>query len=344
MNQQSLNLFHAAIRPAVLVLLAVMVFALSGCAETAESTPADTAPAPTPTTPADPTATQPVLTPTPIPYQSPDWFDQAVLYSIFVRSFADSDGDGIGDLNGITNRLDYLETLGVDVIWLLPIHPSPSYHGYDVSDYFAVNPDYGTLEDLQALTDAAHQRGMRLILDLVSSHLSNQNPLFQEAYGNPDAENEDWFEFTNDDNTQYAGFINLREMPRFNHYNPGVVNYLTEAALYWIDLDQDGDYSDGIDGFRVDNATYPPREFFASLRQSLKAANPEILLLGEVWVEDTRTLTTYYPDMFDALFNFPMYKIVQGSQDANNDNLLVGSTRPVLLEIAVLDELSLIHI
>ena len=121
-------------------------------------------------------------TPTPLPYQTPDWFDHAVLYSIFVRSYADSDGDGIGDLNGITNRLDYLETLGIDVIWLLPIYPSPSYHGYDVTDFFSVNPEYGTLEDLETLVDAVHARGMHIILDFVPSHLSSQNPLFLEAY------------------------------------------------------------------------------------------------------------------------------------------------------------------
>jgi glycosidase len=277
-------------------------------------------------------------TPTPIPYQTPDWFDNAVLYSIFVRSFADSDGDGTGDLNGITNRLDYLEDLGAEVLWLLPIYPSPSYHGYDVTDFFAVNPDYGTLADLQHLVEEAHSRGMRVILDFVPSHLSNQNPLFQEAYRNPGAENEEWFVFTSENNVQYAGFANSNEMPRFNHFNPEVVDYLTEAALYWMDLDGDGDFTDGIDGFRVDNATFPPQEFFTSLRQSLKAANPDVLLLGETWVTDPRSLSTFYQDQFDALFDFPLYSVVQGNQNSNNDGLLAGKTLPLLLKTTLEEE------
>ena len=285
-------------------------------------------------------AETPLPTPevTPIAYETPDWFDSSVLYEIFVRSYADSDGDGIGDLNGIANRLDYLEDLGADVLWLMPIYPSPSYHGYDVTDFFAVNPDYGTLEDLQALVTAVHQRGMRIILDFVPSHLSNQNPLFQEAYRNPGAENEDWFVFTNDTNTQYAEFAGSSEMPRFNHFNPEVVDYLTQAALYWMDLDGDGDYTDGVDGFRVDNATFPPQEFFMQLRQSLKAANPEALLLGETWVTDPRSLSIFYQDQFDALFDFPLYSAVQSNQNSNNDGLLAGKSLPLLIKTTLQDE------
>jgi len=286
-------------------------------------------------------AQAPAETPTPTftPFQTPDWFDHAVLYSIFVRSYADSDGDGIGDLNGIENRLDYIESLGVDVIWLLPIYPSPSYHGYDVTDFFSVNPDYGTLEDLQALVDAVHARGMHLILDFVPSHLSNQNPLFLEAYRNPGADNEDWFVFTNDTNTRYAGFADNAEMPRFNHFNPEVVQYLVDAALFWLDLDGDGDMLNGVDGFRVDNATFPPTEFFVSFRQQIKAANPDALLLGETWVTDPRSMSIYYQDQFDALFDFPLYSIAQGNQNINKDGLLYGKISPILLTSLLQEEI-----
>ncbi|MBN2045535.1 MAG: hypothetical protein JW757_10985 [Anaerolineales bacterium] len=315
--------------------LLLAVFLLSACGQSQPAQPTSTQ-APTSTLiPPTPTSTP---EPTLIPYQTPDWFDNSVLYSIFVRSYADSDGDGIGDLNGITNRLEYLETLGVDVLWLLPIYPSPSYHGYDVSDFFAVNPEYGTLDDLQALVEAVHSRGMRIILDFVPSHLSKQNPLFQEAYRNPGATNQEWFVFTNETNTQYAGFAGNEEMPRFNHYNPDVVEYLTTAALYWMDLDGDGDYTDGIDGFRVDNVTFPPQEFFVSLRQSIKAANPEVLLLGEAWLIDPRSLSIFFQDQFDALFDFPLYSVVQGNQNSNNDGLLAGRTLPLLLKTRFEDE------
>jgi len=284
-------------------LFLLPAFGLTACGQTAAPAATPTLPAATSTVPAAlPSAT--AVIPTTIPYQTPDWFANAVLYEIFVRSYADSDGNGIGDLAGITEKLDYIESLGVDVLWLMPIYPSPSYHGYDVTDFFAVNPDYGTLKDLQALVDAAHQRGLRVILDFVPSHLSNQNPLFEEAYGNPEAENADWFVFTNKTFTQYAGFADTKEMPRFNHFNPEVIDYLTDAALFWLDLDGDGDFTDGIDGFRVDNATFPPQEFFVELRQSIKAANPDALLLGETWVTDPRSLSIFYEDQFDALFDF----------------------------------------
>lgn len=278
------------------------------------------------------------VTPTSPPYETPDWFKEGVLYEIFVRSYADSDGDGIGDLQGITEHLDYLSALGVSVIWLMPVYPSPSEHGYDVTDFFDINPQYGTLEDLQTLVESAHAIGMRVILDFVPSHLSDQNPLFQEAYGNPDAEKSDWFVWTNDAHTQYAGFADNREMPRFNHYQPEVVEYLIDAAKFWLDLDGDGDLQDGVDGFRVDNATFPPKEFFVSFRRAIKAANPEALILGEVWVDTPTNLSSFYEDQFDALFDFPLYGLLQGNHDFNEDGLLAGKGFPSLLSALLGEE------
>jgi glycosidase len=172
---------------------------------------------------------------------------------------------------------------------------------------------------------------MRVILDFVPSHLSSQHPLFQDAYRNPESEYSDWFVWTNDAHTTYAGFAGSREMPRFNHYNPEVVEYLSGAALFWLDLDGDGDYSDGIDGFRVDNATFPPQEFFVALRQALKGKNPDALLLGETWVHNPSDMSRFFTDQFDALFDFPLYELLQGNQDMNADGLLAGQGFPVLL-------------
>src|SRR5215469_13999958 len=104
-----------------------------------------------------------------------------VYYEIFVRSFADSNGDGVGDLNGITARLDYLQWLGVSGIWLTPIHPSPSYHGYDVIDYFAINPQFGTMADFHRLLREAHARGIKVLIDMVLNHTSDRNPWFRQA-------------------------------------------------------------------------------------------------------------------------------------------------------------------
>ncbi len=120
------------------------------------------------------------------------WWNDVVFYEIFVRSFKDSDGDGIGDFQGIIQQLDYLndgnpETktdLGIGALWLMPINPSPSYHGYDVTDYKAVNPDYGTLDDFKQLLEACHARGIRVIMDFVVNHTSTQHPWFKAAAPN----------------------------------------------------------------------------------------------------------------------------------------------------------------
>jgi alpha-amylase len=275
----------------------------------------------------------PVPSPTNISYVTPDWFKNAVLYLVYVRSFADSNGDGLGDLNGVTGKLDYLASLGVNTLWLMPIFPSPSEHGYDVQDFMAINPEYGTLADLQTLVSEAHERDIKVLLDFVPSHLSDQHPYFQDAYKNPASIYSDWFVWTNEAHSTYAGFANLAEMPRFNHYNPEVVAYLSEVALFWLDLDNDGDYLDGIDGFRIDNATFPPQEFFYALRDSLKQANPEALILGETWVNNPSDMNRFFENQFDALFDFPLYSILQGNQNFNGDGLLAGKNSPALLTI-----------
>jgi glycosidase len=262
---------------------------------------------------------------------APAWFDKAVLYEVYVRSFADSDGDGVGDLAGLETKLDYLEDLGADVLWLMPIYASPSDHGYDVTDLTHVNPDYGTLADLQSLVAAVHARGMKILLDFVPSHLSDEHPIFQDAFGNPGSPYSSWFAWTNDRHTTYAGFADSRDLPRLNHYDPAVVQFLTDAALFWLDLDGDGVLTDGVDGFRVDNATFPPTEFFAALRRAVKQFNPDALLLGEAWLSDPADLSRYFAGQFDALFDFPMYQILEGEPTFHGDGLLAGRIPPVLL-------------
>ena len=106
---------------------------------------------------------------------------RGVYYEIFVRSFADSDGDGVGDFNGVTAKLDYLKDLGIEGIWLMPINASDSYHGYDVTDYYTVNEDYGTEADFQTLLDEAHKRGIKIIMDFVINHTSSNHPWFRSS-------------------------------------------------------------------------------------------------------------------------------------------------------------------
>jgi alpha-amylase len=185
--------------PLALALAAVLA---AGCASnTPTPVPATTVPTavtvtPTaaPATPAQGSACTTAVTP-----ESKDWNDR-VWYEVFVRSFADGNGDGIGDLKGLTAKLDYLNDgdpstttdLGVGGLWLMPIAESPSYHGYDVTNYRAVEPDYGTAEDLRAFLDAAHERGIKVIVDLVLNHSSIDHPWFKDAR-TPGSEHDDWY-------------------------------------------------------------------------------------------------------------------------------------------------------
>jgi maltose alpha-D-glucosyltransferase / alpha-amylase len=125
---------------------------------------------------------------------NPLWFKTAVFYEIHLRGFFDGNGDGSGDFRGLTEKLDYLQWLGIDCIWLLPMYASPLRDGgYDVSDYEAIHPDYGSIDDVRAFIEAAHQRGMRVIADLVMNHTSSDHAWFQEARSSPDSPKRDWY-------------------------------------------------------------------------------------------------------------------------------------------------------
>ena len=193
------------------------------------------------------------------------WWEDDVFYEIFVRSFNDSDGDGIGDFNGIIEKLDYLNDgdpgtntdLGVSGLWLMPIHPSTSYHGYDVIDYYAVNPEYGTMEDFNRLLDEAHKRGIRVIIDLVLNHTSVDHPWFRAAQ-DPMSEYRDWYVWSDtepsgsgwhaSDHGYYFGIF-WEGMPDLNYEHPPVTEQMHDVARYWL---QDI----GVDGFRLDAAKH----------------------------------------------------------------------------------------
>lgn len=255
-------------------------------------------------------------------YSAPGWINRGVMYEIFVRSFFDADGDGTGDLQGIIEKLDYLndgdpstdDDLGIELIWLMPVFESPSYHCYDVSDYYKIEQDYGDNEDFQELLREAHKRDIRVITDLVLNHCSSQHPFFQDAYGNPDSPYDNWFFFTNRSNTRAHNWqFRHREkdramlepyMPAWNVNNPEVREYLFEMAKYWMDPDGDGDFSDGIDGFRCDYVKGPPHEFWKLFRQEVKDLNPEVLLLAENW-EGMDSIVQSFDNEFDMAFDFP---------------------------------------
>jgi alpha-amylase len=296
---------------------------------------------PTPIPTVTPHSVQPgaEYTPTPEPeIETPAWFDDAVLYEIFVRSFYDSDGDGIGDLAGIIAQLGYLEQLGITAIWLMPIHPSPSYHGYDVTDYFAINPDYGTMGDMIALVDEAHSRNIRVIIDLVINHMADDHPIFGDAFADPNSEYADWFLWTNETHTTYQAFGGFRDMPELNHDNPEVYDYVAQVARFWMDLDGDGDYTDGVDGFRCDVAKDVPLATWQALRQEMRALDPDSFLLGEVWERNVQNMIQWYNDAFDALFDYPLYHGMASSHDENLDSVLAGVKLPETFNATIVGE------
>ncbi len=311
-------------------ILATLVFSflLAACASSA-------APTVTPITRSTllPSASSPTLTPRPtltptrapaLPaIQTPAWFRDIVLYEIFPRSFYDSNGDGIGDLQGITAKLDYIQSLGVGAIWLTPIFASPSYHGYDTTDYYQIHPDFGTEADLRELVSAAHQRHIRVLLDFVAAHTSNQHPFFKDAYGNLNSQYADWYRWTNAAHTQYESFASNDIMPSLNYDNPAVQQYMIDVAKYWMKT--------GIDGYRCDYVLNVPHAFWKRLRAELKSINPDFLLLGEAWT-NALGIQPYYADEFDATFDFPLYGDIQGSHDQIGNSILLGLRSPDVMD------------
>jgi alpha-glucosidase len=196
------------------------------------------------------------------------WWEEAVLYQIYPRSFQDGDGDGVGDLNGIASRVSYLDWLGVDAVWLSPIFRSPmADFGYDISDYRAIDPVFGTLGDLEALRDRLHDRGIRLLLDLVPNHTSERHPWFEESRSSRESPKRDWYLWADPapdggppnnwlsvfggsaweldaDTGQYYYHAFLKEQPDLNWRNPEVREAMLDVMRYWLDW--------GVDGFRVD--------------------------------------------------------------------------------------------
>lgn len=268
-----------------------------------------------------------------------DWYKDAVFYEVQVRAFCDSNGDGKGDLAGLTSKLDYLQALGVDTIWMLPIFPSPLRDdGYDVADYTSIHSHFGDLEDFKALLEAAHARGLRVLVELVVNHTSDQHPWFQASRdpNHPEhAKYRDWYVWSDTDD-QYRGvriiFLDTEpsnwsydpvrgqyfwhrffsHQPDLNYDNPEVQRAMLKAVQYWIDL--------GVDGFRVDAPPYlieregtscenlpETHAYCKRLRAFVDAYAPGTFLLSEanMWPED---VIEYYGDgdEFHMNFHFPL--------------------------------------
>ena len=267
----------------------------------------------------------------------PLWYKDAIIYQIHIKSFFDSNNDGIGDFPGLISRLDYIAELGVNTIWLLPFYPSPRLDdGYDIADYRGVHPDYGTLADVKRFIAAAHARGIRVIAELVVNHTSDQHPWFQRArLAKPGSMYRDFYVWSKDDR-KYAGtriiFVDsersnwtwddtaqayywhrfYHHQPDLNFDNPRVMREVLSVLRYWADL--------GIDGLRLDAVPYLVEregtnnenlpETHAALkriRAELSEHYPDKMLLAEAnqWPEDTKD---YFGDGDEChmAFHFPL--------------------------------------
>lgn len=277
--------------------------------------------------------------PQPSPAAGPWWRDR-IFYEVFVRSFADSNGDGIGDLRGLTDRLDYLNDgdpatagdLGVTGIWLMPVAESPSYHGYDVVDYGAIERDYGTREDFETLVAAAHERGIAVIVDFVLNHTSIDHPWFTDAR-TPGSAHDDWYVWADTqpavsgpggrpvwhplDGRWYYGYF-WEGMPDLNVANPDVTTAIDDVARLWLE-------GFDVDGFRLDAArhlieageqlenTPATLDWLVGFRQRTHAFAPGALVLGEVW-DSTVTAASYVQrGSLDLAFEFELAGAILGA-------------------------------
>jgi glycosidase len=324
--------------------LLIYILILGSCTPKNEPTPLAVTPLPT--------ITPTVYDPMPSGDDRYPWWNQIVFYEIFVRSFYDSDGDGIGDFKGLTEKLDYLNDgdpntitdLGINGIWLMPIFPSPSYHGYDVIDYRAINPDYGTIQDFQIFLEEAHQRGIRVIIDFVINHTSTENPWFTDARSDLNSPYRDWYIWSeekltylgpwdqnvwhfNIDNQYYYGIF-WSGMPDLNYKNPFVTEEILEIADYWLtDV--------GVDGFRVDGArhliedgevqenTSETHDWFKKFYAFYKEKKPLALSVGEVWDSNFAAVQYVKNEEFDLVFDFELSEsILEGINGRNAKKIM----------------------
>ncbi len=303
------------IKQSILLLLLTFLLAACGPART-EPSPASTA-SPTPQLPSHP------------------WWRDAVFYELFVRSFYDSNGDGVGDFNGITSKLDYLQSLGINAVWLMPINPSPSYHGYDVTDYYNVNPQYGTMDDFKRLLAEAHKRNIHIIIDMVLNHTSSQHPFFVNANNDINSPYRDWYiwsdtslgSFWHPGKTGFYFGIFSDAMPDLNYRNPAVTAQMENAIRFWLN-------DVGVDGFRMDainrlieegdktENTPSTHEWLKGFYQFYKSADPNAYTVGEVFNAGPSLAKTYTGDQLDQIFNFELASSIINSANGGSSSAI----------------------
>ena len=310
------------------VCLALAVLILMGCAPQGENISNTTAPESSGASvdseaavPQEAVLTQAALESIYALGESPD-DNYRTFYEVFVYSFCDSNGDGIGDLNGLTSKLDYLQDLGITGLWLMPIHPSTSYHKYNVSDYYAIDPDYGTMEDFENFMEECQKRDIHVIIDLVLNHTGSEHEWFKTAVeylqnlngAEPSSEEcpyLDYYFFSRDYDSGYC------EVPGTDWYYEGKFNYDMpdlnfECEAVWGEIEQIMAFwfDKGVSGFRLDAAkefvsgnVTKNVEILSRMQQTAVSLNPDAYLVAEVW-ESFNQITRYYESGITSLFNF----------------------------------------
>ena len=242
-----------------------------------------------------------------------------VYYEIFVGSFYDTNEDGMGDLDGVTEKLDYLNDLGVGGIWMMPIHPSPTYHKYDVVDYYDIDPKYGTMEDFDELITKANEYNIEIIIDLVLNHTSSEHPWFIEAKKNVlngTCENEnsycDYYVFSTTPQGKYypigKGYyyeaLFWDKMPDLNLDSENVRNEIKDILQFWLDKGVKGFRLDAVTSFYNQNVT-KNTEFLRWLNETIDSIDEDAYVVGEAWTTN-KTITDLYDSGIDSLFQFSL--------------------------------------
>jgi cyclomaltodextrinase len=235
----------------------------------------------------------------------PDWARQAVIYHVFVDRFYPGEGkdwrqtDDLlgfcgGTLWGLAEKMDYVADLGATCLWLSPIFPSPTHHGYDATDLYCIEPRLGGDEALRAVVSEAHSRGIRVLLDYVCNHVSDQHPIFQEAKTDPTSPYRSWFTF-DDSEIGYRTYFGVRSMPEIDMYDPGAQDWLLDAARFWL-----REYD--VDGYRLDHANGPGPDFWTDFWTTCKTEKPDCFCFGEV--VDAPDVNRTYVGRLDGCLNF----------------------------------------
>ncbi len=283
------------------------------------------------------------------------WPHAGITYEIFIQSFYDTDGDGIGDLNGVIQKIDHVEELGANAVWFMPIMPSPSYHKYDVTDYKNIHPDYGTLEDFKSLIEEANSRDIKIVIDLIINHTSSEHPWFLESQKDRDNPYRDYYVWAQKDTI--ADYLNKKTitldsdniqqwhdpghgldyfygffyggMPDLNFDNPKVREEIYEIGRFWLE-------EVGVDGFRLDAAKHifpddRPRDnhaFWKEFRAEMEKVKPDVYLVGEVY--DMKEVVAPYLPGLPALFNFDFHYTMIDAFKKEDGKLLVNKQKEIL--------------